>query len=123
MRLRRKVLAPLLKTSEMPNENWAFLFLNDTENNGVSMVFYAYVLISEEGYHYTGSTGNLNLRILRHYLKTSHFTRKGTNWRIIYSKEFLTRSEAMKYEKWLKSGIGRKWLKENIAGWSPPQAE
>jgi putative endonuclease len=81
--------------------------------------YYAYVLISEEGFHYTGSTGNLDLRILLHFSKTTHYTKKGTNWRIIYSKEFSTRSEAMKYEKWLKSGIGREWLKKNIAGCLP----
>jgi len=87
------------------------------------MPFYVYVLISAEGYHYTGSTENLHTRLERHHLKTTHFTKKGTNWKIIHSKEFPTRSEAMRCEKWLKSGVGREWLKKNIAGWSPPQAE
>jgi putative endonuclease len=80
------------------------------------MSFYAYVLVSEEFYHYTGHTSDLDLRIARHHLKTTHFTKRGTNWRIIYSKEFATRAEAMKHEKWLKSGVGREWLKANIAG-------
>ena len=87
------------------------------------MPYYAYVLISEEGLHYTGSTEDLDARLKRHQAKTTHFTKTGTNWRVIYSKEFLTRSNAVKHEKWLKSGVGRQWLKKNIAGWSPPQAE
>ena len=87
------------------------------------MPFYTYVLVSDEYYHYTGHTSSLDLRIEHHHLKTTHFTKKGTNWKIIYSKEFITRADAMEYEKWLKSGIGREWLKNNIAGWSPPTAE
>jgi putative endonuclease len=74
----------------------------------VSIVpYYAYVLQSEEGYHYAGHTANLDLRIIRHGLRTTHYTKKGRNWEVIYSKEFLTRAEAMKHEKWLKSGVGR----------------
>ena len=87
------------------------------------MPFCTYILISEEGYHYTGQTADLSLRLDRHRLKTTHYTKKGTNWRVIYWKEFETRSEAVKHEKWLKSGMGREWAKANIAGWSPPKAE
>ena len=65
----------------------------------------------------------MDIRLERHHQKTTHYTKKGTNWKIVYTKEFDKRSEAMKYEKWLKSGIGREWLKKNIAGWSPPEAE
>ena len=87
------------------------------------MPFHAYVLISDEGYHYTGSTENLATRLERHHLKTTHFTKKGSNWKILHSKEFSTRSEAMVYERWLKSGVGREWLKQSVPGWSPPQVE
>jgi len=87
------------------------------------MPYFSYVLQSAEGYHYTGSCENLERRLQNHRRKTTHFTKKGTNWRIIYSREFTTRAEAMKHESWLKTGAGREWLKNNIAGWSPPQAE
>lgn len=87
------------------------------------MPYFTYALLSEEGYHCIGHTADLNLRMVRHELHTTHYTKKGTNWRVMYSKEFATRAEAMKHEKWLKSGVGREWLKKNIAGWSPPQAE
>jgi putative endonuclease len=87
------------------------------------MPYFTYCLQSDEGYHYTGHTQNLDKRILNHSLKTTHYTKKGTNWRVVYSKEFEDRAEAMKHEKWLKSGVGREWLKKNIVGWSPPKAE
>jgi putative endonuclease len=85
--------------------------------------FFAYCLQSDEGYHYTGHTGDLDARLLRHHLKTTQYTKRGTNWRVVYWKEFATRAEAMKHEKWLKSGAGREWLKRTIAGWSLPHAE
>jgi len=50
-------------------------------------------------------------------MASTHTTKKGTNWTVLYSKEFPTRAEAMKHEKWLKSGVGREWLKSNVAGW------
>lgn len=90
------------------------------------MPFHTYILVSDEGYHYTGHAADLDVRLDRHRKKTTHFTKKGTNWRVIYSKEFATRSEAMKHEKWLKSGVGREWLKANVAGCPPrrtPKAE
>jgi putative endonuclease len=87
------------------------------------MPYFAYALQSDEGYHYTGHTEDLTLRIIRHGLHTTQYTKKGTNWKLMYSKEFATRSEAMRHERWLKSGVGREWLKENVAGWSPPKAE
>ena len=48
------------------------------------MSFYTYVLQSEEGYHYTGHTYDLNLRLIRHRLHTTHYTKKGKNWKVDY---------------------------------------
>lgn len=31
-------------------------------------------------------------------------------WHIIFKKEFSTRNEALKFEKFLKTGKGREWL-------------
>lgn len=45
--------------------------------------------------------------------KTTHG--KGP-WRVIFSKEFKTRAGALKFEKYLKSGIGREWLERARRG-------
>ena len=87
------------------------------------MPYFTYCFLSEEGYHYTGHTEDWELRLKKYYQKTTHYNKKGTNWRIVYTKEFATCSEAMKHEKRLKSGVGREWLKRNIAGWSSPEGE
>ena len=39
------------------------------------------------------------------------WTAKYRPWKIIYTKDFESRIEAMKHEKWLKSGVGRAFIK------------
>ncbi|TAK66251.1 MAG: GIY-YIG nuclease family protein [Bacteroidetes bacterium] len=86
-------------------------------------MFYVYLIKSDEGLRYIGHTPTLEKRLMEHNSGTCHSTKRGTNWKIIYTEEFTTRSEAMKREKWFKSGVGRQWANDNIAGWSPPSAE
>ena len=43
------------------------------------MQYHTYCLQSEEGYHYTGHTQDLDIRMLNQKLKTTHYTKKGTN--------------------------------------------
>jgi len=40
--------------------------------------------------------------------------KRGTNWELLYKEEFENKSEALKREKWLKTGVGREYLKKNI---------
>ncbi len=77
------------------------------------MKFYVYVIKSKEGYYYTGMTENLERRIFEHNngIK-SNWTKRGTNWEIIYFEEFDNKQEALKRERWMKSGHGKKLLKE-----------
>ncbi len=74
-------------------------------------MFYTYVLLSETtGKRYTGQTNNLEARLLSHNSGNSPFTKGRGPWKLIYSEEFQTRSDAMKREKFLKSGKGREFL-------------
>jgi putative endonuclease len=58
-------------------------------------------------------TEDLERRIEEHNSKSKSFwTKRGSNWKIIYTKEFDTKNEALKYERWMKSGHGKKLLKE-----------
>jgi putative endonuclease len=59
---------------------------------------------------YVGFTFDLQKRLSQHNHGKSSFTKKGIPWIIIYSEEYLTESEARKREKFLKSGVGRKFL-------------
>jgi putative endonuclease len=77
------------------------------------MKYIVYVIKSEEGFRYTGMTEDLERRIEEHNSKSKSFwTKRGSNWKIIYTKEFDTKNEALKYERWMKSGHGKKLLKE-----------
>ncbi len=59
---------------------------------------------------YIGSTNNLSKRIKEHNSGKCRYTKGRMPWKLIYREGFLTRSEAMKREKFLKSGQGRKEL-------------
>ncbi len=49
-------------------------------------------------------TVDLNRRLAEHNNKTKSFwSKRGTNWEIIYFEEFETRAEALKRERWMKS--------------------
>ncbi len=87
------------------------------------MPFYVYAIMSDESHRYIGQTPDLVRRLSEHNAGLCHSTKHGYNWRIIHTEKYPTRAEAMKREKWLKSGVGREWMKQNIVGWSPPKAE
>ncbi len=76
-------------------------------------MFTVYVLYSDTSKkHYTGYTSNLTERMKSHNLLGKGWTAKYRPWRIIYTKELKEKKQAMEYEKWLKSGTGRKFVKE-----------
>ena len=76
-------------------------------------MWYVYVLKSlSTQRHYTGSTGNLERRLIEHNngkTKSIKFLRPFV---LIYKEEYNTRLEAIRREKFLKSGQGRQLLKE-----------
>jgi putative endonuclease len=44
-------------------------------------------------------------------MATTGFTFKYRPWKLIYTEVFQNKSEALKREKWLKTGIGRNLIK------------
>ena len=68
------------------------------------MTFYLYILESESsGRLYIGQTNNLPDRIYRHNSNQSLSTKNKGLWKLIFSKEFDSRSEATLLERKLKS--------------------
>jgi len=74
-------------------------------------MFYVYVLKNGKGRLYVGHTNNLERRITEHNTGLSPYTKNRGPWELAYSESFDTRGEAMKREKFLKSGKGRELLK------------
>ncbi len=77
------------------------------------MLYIVYILYSQSTQkHYTGFTTNLTQRILSHNQLGKDWTSKYRPWELIYKKEFIIKSDAMDYEKWLKTGAGRDFVKQ-----------
>jgi putative endonuclease len=75
------------------------------------MSYTVYILYSETyKKHYVGFTSNISTRIKSHNEYGKDWTARYRPWRLIYSKEFSVKAEAMTYEKWLKSGVGREFI-------------
>lgn len=67
---------------------------------------YVYVLKSDTGLHYIGSTVDLAVRLKRHNAGTGARTTKGKKWKVAYQKEYSTLEDARKEEKRIKSFKG-----------------
>ena len=80
------------------------------------MAYTVYVIHSKEGHTYTGVTRDLDTRLKQHNEHTlSFWTKRGTGWKVMYHEEFESQSEAQKRERWLKNGVGREFLKNQLA--------
>jgi len=70
------------------------------------------------GQTYIGQTSNITRRLEQHndpnFELTLHTKRRKGPWELIYSEEYETRAQAMKREKWFKTGRGREFIKNNI---------
>ncbi len=66
------------------------------------MPYTTYILQSESGRFYIGQTNNLQNRLRRHNSGRSKFTKSRGPWRLVYSEQFSTRSEAVQRELELK---------------------
>lgn len=65
---------------------------------------------------YIGFSTNVDRRLLEHNTKSGgKFTRqKSGQWRLIYLEGYLHKLDALGREKFLKSGSGRKFIKNQI---------
>ena len=77
------------------------------------MEYVVYILYSEEfNKRYIGFTSDLISRFHSH----NTFSKKGYTiryrpWKVIYVEFFHSKKEALKHEKFLKTGVGRDWIK------------
>ena len=78
--------------------------------------FVVYILYSERfNKNYTGFTSNLIERFKSHnLLGTKGYTLRFRPWKVIHVEFFNSKSEAMKREKYLKTGIGREFIQNLI---------
>ena len=78
-------------------------------------MYYVYVLLSEkDGNFYTGSTNNLKRRLQEHKSGNVESTMHRKPLELIYYEACLNESDAKQREKYLKSGMGKKYLRNRL---------
>ena len=84
------------------------------------MNFKVYVLFSPSiGLTYVGQTADLSRRIQLHREAKSFWTKRCHDWQLIYEESFQTRGEAMKRERFLKTGKGKEELQRLLIRQKP----
>src|SRR3989338_7667640 len=78
------------------------------------MFYYTYVLQNLKGRWYTGSTGDLRKRLKQHNGNKSTSTKNKGPWTLIYYESCLNEQDARSREEYLKSGMGKRYLKNRL---------
>jgi len=79
------------------------------------VMHHVYTLRSKtNGKWYTGSTNNLRKRLSEHNSKKSYWTKRGVPWEIMYYEACNNEEDARSREKYLKSGMGKRYLQNRL---------
>lgn len=74
--------------------------------------YYVYVLRSIDfNRNYTGFTSDIEKRLAEHNLGKTKSTKPYRPWEILFYEEYDNKADALKREKYLKSGVGREYVK------------
>jgi putative endonuclease len=83
--------------------------------NPVRNLWYVYVLESAKDKRwYTGCTNNLNERIIEHNSGKVYATKSRRPLIFIYCEISLSKNDAYRREKYLKSGMGKRYIKNRL---------
>ena len=78
-------------------------------------MFYTYIIKSQKtGKMYTGSTNNLRKRLNQHNEGKSTWTKGRGPWDLVYYEACLNEEDSRSREKYLKSGMGKRYLKNRL---------
>ncbi len=80
-----------------------------------TIVWYVYVLVSKkDNKWYTGMTNDLRNRFKEHNGGKSKYTKDRGPYKIIYYEASLNQADARSRELYLKSGMGKRYLKNRL---------
>ncbi len=81
-------------------------------------MFYVYVLLSKvDNQFYTGATGDLKSRLQKHDDGQVPSTSKRRPLKPIYYEACLSQEDAFRREKYLKTGMGKSYLRNRLIGY------
>ena len=79
--------------------------------------FYTYVLKShKDGKFYTGPTSNLKKRLKEHNSGLVSSTKYRSPFELIYFEACLNKDDAYRRERYLKTGVGKRYIKNRLKG-------
>lgn len=79
------------------------------------MYYYVYILESQkDSFWYTGYTSDLKRRMREHLGGQAMSTRNRRPWKLIYYEACLSESDAIAREKYLKSGMGKRYIRNRL---------
>ncbi len=81
----------------------------------INLMFYIYIIKSRKnGKLYTGLTNDLRKRFNQHNENKSTWTKKKGPWDLIYYEACLNEEDAGSREKYLKTGMGKRYVKNRL---------
>jgi putative endonuclease len=95
---RSRWLASCLRLTGMDQKRFVYILRSDVDPNR----------------HYVGLTSDVDRRLLWHNTGPSGVTVANRPWRVVVSLEFPTETEAVRFERYLKTGSGRAFAKRHF---------
>ena len=78
-------------------------------------MFYTYVIKSiNRNYIYVGLTSDVDRRFQEHNSGKNKTTKPYSPFRLLFKESYSTRVESREREKYLKSGVGKEFIKSNF---------
>jgi putative endonuclease len=78
-------------------------------------MFYVYVLRNQTGRYYIGYTSDLKRRLKEHNTGNVYTTKRiGGDWKLVYYECSINQNDALRRERYLKSGRGNCYLKKRL---------
>ena len=79
------------------------------------MCYHVYIIYSASlEQYYVGHSENLDDRLFRHNNSGSKATKKASDWKLVYTEIFATKSEAAKRELQIKRRKSRKYIESLV---------
>ena len=83
-------------------------------------MFYTYIIYTPaKDRFYIGASENPSERLKKHNAKNKGFTQQAADWKIVYQKEFPSKSEALKHEKQIKDWKSKVMIQKLISSERP----
>ncbi len=79
--------------------------------------FLVYILRSTvDGSFYIGYSSDINRRLFEHNSGKTRYTKNKRPWELVYSEKFISKKDALKRERFLKSQKNRSFYEKLIKG-------